>query len=135
MSDSILTNTKKILGIDEAYTVYDFDIMTHINSALSTLTQIGVGPANGIMIQDETAEWSLLGSDIRVVNAAKQYVYLKVRSVFDPPQTSYAVEAMNNQISEHEWRLNVLMEETIWTNPDPVDLPEDVDYIFDGGAP
>jgi hypothetical protein len=136
MSESILTSTKKILGLEADYTAYDLDIMIHINSALSTLTQLGVGPTEGFMIEDASTLWSdFLGSDLRL-NAVKQYVYLKVRSVFDPPQSSYAVTAMNEQIKEHEWRLNTVMEASIWTDPDPDPLPEDEDdYILDGGAP
>lgn len=135
MSESILTSTKKILGIEEGYTAFDPDIIMNINAALSTLTQIGVGPAEGIMIEDALAEWSLLGSDIRVLSACKQFVYLNVRSVFDPPNSSYAVTAMKEQIDEQLWRINTLMEPTIWTDPDPDPLPEDDDYILDGGAP
>lgn len=123
MSDSILTSTKKILGIEEGYEAFDLDIITHINSAFTTLTQLGVGPAAGFMIEDKAATWdAFLGSDPRL-NAVKQYVYLRVKMVFDPPQTSYAVEAFNKQIQEHEWRLNVHMEETIWTDPDPAPVP------------
>ena len=139
MSESILTNTKKILGLAEDYTAFDFDIIVHINAALSVLTQIGVGPTDGMMIEDATAEWSLLGSDVRVVNACKQYVYLSVRSVFDPANSSYGVEAMQKQIDEQVWRINTMMEETIWTDPDPdpdaPDVPVGGDQILDGGAP
>ena len=49
MEKSILISTKKILGIAEDYTVFDLDIITHINTAFSTLTQLGVGPAEGFM--------------------------------------------------------------------------------------
>lgn len=136
MSESILTSTKKILGLEEDYTAYDPDIIMNINAALSTLTQIGVGPTEGFMIEDATAVWSLLGSDIRVISACKQFVYLSVRAVFDPPSSSYAVQAMKEQIGEQLWRINTLMEETIWTDPDPDPLPEDDgDYLLDGGAP
>ena len=55
MEQSILKSTKKILGIAEDYTVFDLDIITHINSAFSTLTQLGVGPVEGFIIEDDTA--------------------------------------------------------------------------------
>lgn len=134
MSDSILTSTKKILQVEEDYTAFDFDILTHINSAFSTLTQLGVGPEEGFMIEDATATWdAFLGTDPRL-NSVKQYVFLRVKSVFDPPQSSYAVEAMKEQIKEHEWRLNVQMEHTIWTDPFPVVLDEE-GLTLDGGTP
>lgn len=110
MTNSILDSTKKILGIAPDYTVFDLDIMTHINSAFSTLEQLGVGPANGFMIEDSTAEWGdLLGTDPRL-NSVKTYVYLRVRLLFDPPATSFVITAMQEQLREIEWRLNVSVE-------------------------
>jgi hypothetical protein len=121
MEQSILTSTKKILGIAEDYTVFDLDIITHINSAFSTLTQLGVGPAEGFMINDAEAEWSDFIVDDFQYNSVKSYVFLKVRQLFDPPQTSYLINAMEKQIQELEWRLNAHREETQWVDPDPVD--------------
>jgi hypothetical protein len=61
---SILTSTKKNLGLAEDYTVFDQDIITYINSAFSTLTSLGVGPASGFMIQDASTEWvEFIGND------------------------------------------------------------------------
>ena len=48
--ESILTSIKKLLGIDESYTHFDPDLIMHINSVFSVLTQIGVGPANGFSL-------------------------------------------------------------------------------------
>lgn len=123
MSDSILTSTKKILGIADDYDVFDLDIIMHINAAIATLTQIGVGPSEGFFIEDASTTWeAFLGTDPQL-NSAKQYVFLRVRVLFDPPQTSYLVEAFNQQIQQHEWRLNVYKESTIWTDPDPDPTP------------
>jgi hypothetical protein len=125
MSDSILTSTKKILGIADDYTAFDLDIISHINSVFSTLNQLGIGPAEGFMIEDKSITWdAFLGADLRL-NAVKQYVYLRVRMVFDPPGTSYAVAAMQEQIKEHEWRLNVVREDDQWTDPDPETVTSD----------
>lgn len=119
METSILTSTKKILGIAEDYTVFDLDIITHINTAFSTLTQLGVGPAEGFMIEDDTAVWEDFYADDLQYNAVKTYVYLKVRQLFDPPTTSYQIAAYDRQIEQLEWRLNVHREETEWVDPDP----------------
>lgn len=119
METSILTSTKKILGIASNYTVFDQDIITHINTAFSTLTQLGIGPPPGFMIEDATPEWAdFLGTDLPL-NSVKTYVFLKTRMLFDPPQTSYMIAAMNEQIRELEWRLNTHREETAWVDPDP----------------
>ena len=138
MSESILDSTKKALGIAASDESFDPDIIMHINSVFSTLEQLGVGPTGGFAIVDKNAVWSdLLGTDRRL-NQVKTYVYLRVRLIFDPPQSSYAVTAMQEQIKELEWRLNVVMEATIWTDPDPDPIPdEDLEDtpILDGGAP
>lgn len=119
MEKSILTSTKKILGIAEDYTVFDLDIITHINTAFSTLTQLGVGPAEGFMIEDAEAEWPDFIVDDYQYNSVKSYVFLKVRQLFDPPQTSYLITATEKQIQELEWRLNVHREDEEWVDPDP----------------
>ena len=120
MEQSILTSTKKILGIAQAYTVFDLDIITHINAAFSTLTQLGVGPVVGFMIEDDTTLWvDFIGADLQY-NAVKSYVFLRVRQIFDPPATSYLIAAFDRQIEQLEWRLNTHREETGWIDPNPV---------------
>ena len=140
METSILTSTKKILGIAEDYTVFDLDVITHINSAFSTLTQLGVGPAEGFMIEDETAVWTdfIVDADPQY-NSVKSYVYLRTRLLFDPPTTSYLIAAFNDQLKELEWRLNIHREETGWTPPPSIpDVPPVHDWpwgpIWEGGV-
>ena len=135
MTNSILTSTKKLLGLDEFYTAFDTDVIMHINSVFAVLTDLGIGPSVGFQIVDDSATWDeFLGSDLRY-NSVKTYVYLRVRMLFDPPTTGYAIEAMREQIKELEWRLNVQREAVYWTDPNPVDLEPDLDgiVIIDGG--
>lgn len=105
MEDSILTGTKKNLGIVESYTAFDHDITTHINSTFSHLNQLGIGPDDGFEIEDAEAKWEELGVEKKVESMIRTYVYLKVRMLFDPPTMSFLIESMNNQIKEHEHRL------------------------------
>ena len=113
MEESILTSTKKILGLSETYTAFDFDIITHINAAFSLLCQLGVGPAEGFSIQDKEDVWGDFAIPLNQLNLVKTYVYLKVRILFDPPQTSFLMQAANDQIREYEWRLNLFREDVI----------------------
>lgn len=119
MEDSILKSTKKILGIDPDYTVFDLDIIIHINTAFSTLNQLGVGPVGGFAIEDDEAVWSDYLVDDLKLNGVKTYVHLRVRLIFDPPTTSYLINAFEKQVEQLEWRLNVVREETEWVDPDP----------------
>jgi hypothetical protein len=102
--NSILTSIKKLLGIAPEHTFFDADLVIHINSVLAVLTQMGIGPAGGFAISDDTAVWKdFLAGDVRL-ELVKSYVYMKVRLLFDPPINSAAVEAMKGLISEFEWR-------------------------------
>lgn len=105
--ESILTSIKKLLGIAADYEQFDTDIIIHINSAFSTLTQLGVGPSGGFVIQDETSTWSDFTADDPKLEFVKTYIYLKVRLVFDPPTTGSVIEAIKQNISEYEWRLMI----------------------------
>lgn len=108
--ESILTSIKKLLGIEEDYTHFDQDIIININSALMTLNQLGIGPPQGFSIQNKIKTWAdYLGPSIDF-EGVKSYIYLKVRLAFDPPSTSFVLDAMERQIKELEWRLNVQAE-------------------------
>lgn len=133
MTQSILDSVKKVCGIEASYTAFDIDIIMHINSVFSTLNQLGVGPVNGFMIDDATATWDqFLGADPRL-NHIKSYMYLRVRLLFDPPATSFTIEALKDQYKELEWRISVQREDTMWVDPNPVELLEDA--VLDGGQP
>lgn len=110
--ESILTSIKKMLGIDEAYTHFDADIIMHINSVLMILTQLGVGPEEGFVIEDDTSTWInfIPEANAAQLHAVKTYIYMKVKLVFDPPLSSAVIESMNRQIAEFEWRLNVAVD-------------------------
>jgi len=117
---SILNSVKNILGIDASLTVFDPSILMHINSVFSTLTQLGIGPPEGYMIENATPTWdAFLSDDLRLMSV-KSYMGLKVRLLFDNATlTSFLLEAMDKQIKELEWRLNVVREGDSWTNPNP----------------
>lgn len=126
MNESILLTIKKMLGLTEEYEHFDQDIMVHINSAIMTLNQLGVGSSDIFSVTSKDNTWSELFNEsstdavptiVRMVSRIgnnnqknigmiQQYVYLKVKLSFDPPQNSFLVEAINKTLSEIEWRLN-----------------------------
>lgn len=110
--ESILTSIKKMLGIDAEYTHFDADIIMHINSVLMILTQLGVGPEEGFVIEDDTSTWVdfIPEANAAQLHAVKSYIYLKVKLIFDPPLSSAVIDSMNRQIAEFEWRLNVAVD-------------------------
>jgi hypothetical protein len=127
MDMSILNSTKKMLGIDPNDDSFDPDIVTHINSAFSTLRQLGL---DGLFIQDETTRWDELFPGVPdrewLINLVRTLIYLRVRIIFDPPATSYLQDAYAKQIAEHEWRLNTWREGSAWVDPNPPIVGETV---------
>lgn len=103
--ESILSSIKKLLGIAEDYTEFDSDIIMHINSVFAILTQLGVGPTDGFMIEDKGASWSEFMEEKSKWNFIKSYVYLKVKLLFDPPLNGSVIESTNRLINELEWRI------------------------------
>jgi hypothetical protein len=124
MEDSILKSTKKLLGIGDDDESFDLDIITHINSAFSNLHDLGVGPLSGFVIEDAEPKWTDFLPDEPEENKvklarAKQVIFLRVRLAFDPPTNPPLLTAMQEQLTEAEWRLNVNREETEWADPSP----------------
>lgn len=124
MAESILDSTKKALGAGAEYDVFDPDIIMHINSVFSILNQLGIGPEDGFMIEDDAATWDTFLMGDKRLNSVKTYVFLKVRLLFDPPPTAALVAAYEKQITELEVRLNLYREGEVWTTPVVVAEPE-----------
>ena len=104
--DSILNSVKKLLGITEDYTHFDPDLIMHINSAFFILNQLGVGPETPFTIEDKNDTWDDFVTD-KDTEAIKSYIALRVRLLFDPPSHGSLMSAIQEQIKEYEWRLNV----------------------------
>ena len=107
---SVLTDTKKVLGLAEEYEVFDQDILMFINGALSDASQVGSGVLP-IIVADSGTNWDQLMTDPENLSRLKNYIFLKAKSLFDPPPTSFAITAMDKQIEELEWRMRTRNEE------------------------
>lgn len=113
MEESILKSIKKRLNLAADYTPFDEDVLMEINSAFADLAQIGLGPVDGFHIEDDTYVWDdfvTVGVPPDLIQSVRTYVFLRARLVFDPPQTSFGITAMEKQIEKLEWRLNVARE-------------------------
>lgn len=111
MNESILTSIKKLLGMTEDYTAFDPDIIMHINTVIMVLDQIGVDSKHGYCINGKEEMWSDFIGERTDIEAVKSYVYLKVRLLFDPPQSSAVMEAIKQQINELEFRINIIADQ------------------------
>lgn len=107
--ESILNSIKELLLGSQAEHIEAFDkqIIMHINTVLMELTQIGIGPEEGFVIEDDYAKWTdFIPEDGPNLVAVTTYVYLKVRLLFDPPQSQSHLSSIERRITELEWRLN-----------------------------
>lgn len=127
--ESILNNTKKILNIAETDTSFDLDVIVPINSTLSSLNQLGVGPAGGLQIEGSEETWGDLAVPGSWLGLIRTYVFLKVKMIFDPPGTSFHIEAMERQITEHEQRISGFREE-ITPSPYPQPTPVEEEPVW-----
>jgi hypothetical protein len=106
--ESILDSVKKLIGPSVTYSVFDPDLIMHINTAFFNLYQLGVTDTP-FVITDENDTWEDFHSDTDL-ESVKTYVGLKTRMYFDPPTNSALISAINEQIKELEWRLNVAVD-------------------------
>ena len=112
MDSSILNDLRKVIGGSTSpgeITHFDQDIMMHANTYFANLTQMGVGTP-GFMLVDDTQTWlDFLGDNYPPERLAqvKTYVYIKIRLIFDPPQSGAWTSTLKEEAKEIEWRLNV----------------------------
>lgn len=105
--DSILNDVKQAVGVAKDNTVFDTDIVMAINTALFNLMQLGVGPEEGLAIEDKTSGWAELYGVRKDLQSVKSYVYVVVRLLFDRPETSYGIQALERMRDEWAWRIEI----------------------------
>lgn len=107
--ESILTSIKKKIGIEWDYDHFDHDILTEINTNLATLFQVGAGSEFYYVVSAEDTWETFFSSvgikDRHVLELIKEYVYIGVRLMFDPPDSSALMESLKQKKDELEWRI------------------------------
>lgn len=97
---TIMEDTKTYLGLSEDDTGFEREIADAIDNALATATQLN-REAGTVQSHNDVYPASPLGRILR------QYVNYSVRLTFDPPQTSFAIKAVESLKQEAEWRLTI----------------------------
>lgn len=119
LEDSILKTVKTLLDVELDDSSFDGSLVLYINGAFATFRSLGLGPDDGFRIAGEDTKWSDYLDNEERMESAKVCLALMVKEAFDPPQSSYAVTAMQEQIKEHQYRLKELREVERWTEPVP----------------
>lgn len=116
-SDSILVTIKKLLGIAEDDSSFDADVVASINMAFLSLSQLGVGPTTPFAIFDSSTTWGDFVSQDGL-DSIVSYIWLRTRLVFDPPSSGFVTNAIQDEIKELSFRLNVLVDDNSLVDPD-----------------
>lgn len=103
LDNSILNDIKKKLGL-EGVDSFDIDVISCINTALNQLTQLGVGPDAGFIIEDDTAKWVDFFDDVRLYMVI-EYVFIYVKTSFDPSASATLMDSYSSKLAELEWRI------------------------------
>lgn len=106
---TILQDVKHKVGPSGDYEYFELDILDAINEAFAILTQLGVGPKEGFVVNSETT-WEDYPESTVALGMIKTYIYKKTVLIFDPPNNGSHLEVIKDKIAELEWRLNVLVD-------------------------
>lgn len=97
---TIFHDTKTYLGLMDDDTSFDSEVKDAIDNALATATQLNREVST---IQSSEADYPTTP----IGRILRQYVNYSVRLTFDPPQTSFAIKAIEALKEEAEWRLTI----------------------------
>jgi len=105
LNESILETIKVKLGLNPDYDeAFDVNLVTSINTAFERLYTLGIGPQDKpFRIEDGDSKWTDFIDAENFIDSVIDYIYFKVKLMFDLPATSFAIEAVKNQIGELEF--------------------------------
>ena len=105
MKESILLNIREMCDVGEDVYSFDGQLIPLINTYLFRSAQFGVGK-KGFMITGPNELWSdFIDKDAENYAALKNYISIRVKLVFDPPESSALLTALKEEAKELEWCL------------------------------
>lgn len=106
VNESVLNTIKKCLDIDPDNKDFDIDILLHINSVLTIMKRLGIIPKTSKRISDDSVTWSqFIPDDSLDVEDIKDYIFLRVKLIFDPPQNQKHTDVLIDAYKEIEFGL------------------------------
>lgn len=111
IGNSILKTIAKLLGPAVGDDYFNPDLIWNINAAFSRLCQLGVGSTVPMpfKINGEEETWDDF-IDEGYQEDVKEYIWLKVKQVFDPPASTAVKAAYDERVKELEWTLREVAE-------------------------
>ena len=108
MEDSILLTVKKLIGGADSgtYDHFDEDLIVHINMCLAVVDQLIAESEKPFRITGVSEKWSDIPHLSDDENAlVKDYVCIRTRLTFDPPASSFVLDALKKTCDELEFRI------------------------------
>lgn len=112
LTKNILNDVREAIGLSSVPSLFDADLLMHINSAVGKLNQNGIGN-----VIDVTAETTWEGFRNTTQTAGNEYFHmiplfitLSTKLLFDPPPPS-SVQYYAANIDQLLWRLKIAYEE------------------------
>ena len=106
VNESVLNTIKKCLDVDPDNKDFDMDILLHINSVLTIMKRLGIIPKTSKRISDDSVTWSqFIPDDSLDVEDIKDYIFLRVKLIFDPPQNQKHTDVLIDTYKEIEFGL------------------------------
>lgn len=108
--ETILESIRDYVGVQKDIDAFDKELILHINSAFSTLFQIGVGKDRPYRLEECSTWFGLFSEYEEELDLIKEYTFLKVKLLFDPPTNSSLLESLKSVINEIEYRIELQIE-------------------------
>ena len=106
MDNSILQDIREICDIDKEDDSFDGQLIPLINTYLNRAYTLGVG-TKGFSITGPNEKWSdFITNGLEYYEPIKNYIGLRVKLIFDPPESSALQTALKEEMREIEWGLN-----------------------------
>lgn len=120
LSKSILESVRESVGLTSDTTGFDSELLQHINSAIGTLNQNGIG--NFLVVNGVEETWQELQNPEQVegnkfFQQIPLFITLSTKILFDPPPPSNVLY-YSQRIQEILWRLKVAYEDP-YVPPEP----------------
>lgn len=120
INSSILLSIKKAIVGPPEYTPFDAELITHINSQIANLYQLGLDSAKSVVVDGADQLWTdLIPADDSRLQFVKTYVYARVKMIFDPPTSTAQMQALKDAAAEAEFRISVAVDKP-YDDLDPV---------------
>lgn len=108
MDNSILNSIKALLfgvGFDDES--FDNVLLMHINTVIAVLHQLGIIDNSDFTVESAADTWEDLIDDLLLRKMVREYIGCEVRLKFDPPQTSFVLQALQDNKKELEARMMI----------------------------